>query len=142
MPGDIAKSASFSTALKLNEQPTLSRVQETERPRKTDEVQKGQEASSTGGQVLPLAAEKTAKDSKENSVEQAVSDIKDFVQNISRDLEFSVDDQSGRVIVTVLDSETQEVIRQIPPEEAVDLARKLQEQMGTESGGLLFQDNA
>ena len=48
-------------------------------------------------------------------------------QMVKRQLEFSIDDQSGRTVITVRDSDTQEVIRQIPNEEALNFARKLNE---------------
>ena len=38
--------------------------------------------------------------------------------NVGRDLRFEVDLNSRRAVIQVLDSETGEVIRQIPPEEA------------------------
>ena len=39
-------------------------------------------------------------------------------QTIGRDLRFEVDMESGRSVIQVLDSETGEIIRQIPPENA------------------------
>lgn len=39
-------------------------------------------------------------------------------QSIGRDLRFQVDLESGRSVIQVLDSETGEIIRQIPPENA------------------------
>ncbi|MCH9695731.1 MAG: flagellar protein FlaG [Gammaproteobacteria bacterium] len=39
-------------------------------------------------------------------------------QAIGRDLRFEVDMESGRSVIQVLDSETGEIIRQIPPENA------------------------
>ena len=43
----------------------------------------------------------------------ALSEISRAVQTIQRSLEFRVDDASGRTVITVKDSESQEVIRQI-----------------------------
>ncbi len=51
--------------------------------------------------------------------------LKDYVQNIRRELEFTVDEETDRVIVKVYDAETQEVIRQIPAEEVLNMARHL-----------------
>jgi flagellar protein FlaG len=39
-------------------------------------------------------------------------------QSIGRDLRFEVDMESGRSVIQVLDRDTGEVIRQIPPEKA------------------------
>ncbi len=57
----------------------------------------------------------------------AVSNINDHVQSLQRSLQFTVDEVSGKDIVTVLDKETQEVIRQYPSEEVLAIARRLSE---------------
>ena len=49
-------------------------------------------------------------------------------------LEFKVDDDSGRTVITVFHPETEEVIRQIPPEQALALAQQLREQQEEGSG--------
>ena len=69
------------------------------------------------------------------TVEQAVSDINDYVQTVSRDLQFRVDDALplGRSIVTVIDADTQETIREFPSEQALALAHQLREQAQEET---------
>ena len=59
------------------------------------------------------------------ALEEAVSKVSDFVQNYQRNLQFSVDGDSGRTIIKVVDAETEEVIREIPPEHVIKLARRL-----------------
>jgi flagellar protein FlaG len=54
-----------------------------------------------------------------------VGQLNELVQAIRRELEFSVDEQSGRTVITVVDAETREVIRQIPPEEVLTLVGRL-----------------
>jgi len=70
-----------------------------------------------------------------SSVEQAVSDINEYVQTVNRDLQFRVDDALplGRSIVTVIDSDTQETIREFPSEQALALAHQLREQVQEEA---------
>ena len=58
---------------------------------------------------------------------EAVSQLNDYVQSVSRDLQFEVDNDLGQTVVKVVDQETQEVIRQIPDEVALRLAEKLQQ---------------
>lgn len=72
-----------------------------------------------------------------DQVESAVSTIQDFVQSIRRDINFSLDDGSGRVVVKVTDASSGEVIRQIPSEEALQLAESL-----AEMRSLLFKAEA
>lgn len=57
----------------------------------------------------------------------AVSQLNDFVQSVQRNLEFEVDDDSGRTIVRVVDQQTDEVIREIPDELALRLAENLKQ---------------
>jgi flagellar protein FlaG len=99
----------------------------TSQPLRLSEPHKGtvheRNESAARGQSLPqdgtLGAGETEK------VESVVSQISDFVQNFQRDLQFSVDKDSGRIVVKVLDSETKEVIRTIPPEETLRMAERL-----------------
>ncbi|MBW1739575.1 MAG: flagellar protein FlaG [Deltaproteobacteria bacterium] len=50
------------------------------------------------------------------------------VQNIG--LEFAVDGGTGRIKVTVLDKETGEIVREVPPQQVLDLMAKIDEMMG------------
>jgi flagellar protein FlaG len=61
---------------------------------------------------------------------KAVSAINSYIQNLRRDLHFTVDEETDQVVVRVIDSETQEVIRQIPSEEVLALARSLEKNQG------------
>jgi len=70
---------------------------------------------------------KQANDEQQQDLGQAVSQLNDFVQNVQRDLQFEVDNESGQTIVKVVDQSTQEVIRQMPDEVALRLAEKLQQ---------------
>ena len=50
--------------------------------------------------------------------------LNDYVQNIRRRLEFRVDEATNRTVVTVIDQDTQEVIRQIPSAAALKLIQR------------------
>lgn len=64
---------------------------------------------------------------KQAKLDDAVSRLNDFVQSTQRDLYFNYDDDLGKTIVTVVDRKTDEVIRKIPSELALQLAEKLNE---------------
>ncbi len=49
------------------------------------------------------------------------------VQSIQRDLNFSVDDSTGDVVVQVIDGDSGKVVRQIPSEEILRLTERLDE---------------
>lgn len=71
----------------------------------------------------------------------AVRDINSFVQTQQRNLEFSVDEDTGMTVVKVVDPQTGDVIRQIPSEVALSLARALSE--GDEfRDGFMLRDRA
>ena len=58
-------------------------------------------------------------------VKQAARQLESFMESMNRYLEFRVDEDSGRTIVTVKDKSTGEVVRQIPSEEVLRLAHNL-----------------
>lgn len=60
-------------------------------------------------------------------LQDAVTKLNDYVQNIRRNLSFSIEESTGRTVVKVYDSETEELIRQIPSEETLRLAEAIQE---------------
>lgn len=63
-------------------------------------------------------------------VEEAVQKVVKFVEPLKNQLQFSVDDQSGQLLVKVIDQATKEVIRQIPSEEMVSIANALDRLQG------------
>ena len=71
------------------------------------------------------------------NITQQVSKMNEYVQSIQRDLNFSVDDSSGEVVVKVFDRETDELIRQFPTEEALKLAERMKENSEGGSGLIL-----
>lgn len=68
---------------------------------------------------------------KQEKIETAVAQMNEYIQSTQRDIEFNVDDTLGRTIVSVVDRESQEVIRQIPDEKFLKMARQLKEDMAT-----------
>ncbi len=68
----------------------------------------------------------------QEALEKVVSQLNAYIQNTQRDVDFSVDDSTGRVVVRVIDSESEEVIRQIPSEEMLAISRHLIESLETE----------
>lgn len=72
-------------------------------------------------------------------VEQALSIVNKAAVFEQRSLTFTMDEESGRTVVKVIDKNTEQMIRQIPSEELLRVSqdiKKLQEEMG-QSLGLL-----
>ena len=63
----------------------------------------------------------------EKQILEAVSALEQGAQSLRRSLAFTVHEATGRTVVTVSDKETGEVIRQIPPEETLDIAARIRE---------------
>ncbi|MDF3188190.1 flagellar protein FlaG [Pseudomonas paracarnis] len=78
-----------------------------------------------------------ADEPKRAALEQAVTDIREFVQASQRNLDFSIDDTTHRVVVKVIATDSGEVIRQIPSETALKLAQDL-----SKASSLLFDTKA
>jgi flagellar protein FlaG len=82
------------------------------------------------------------------TLQNAVDKINNSVQNIQRDLSFSVDDESGFTVIKVIDRQSGKLIRQIPTEEVIAISNVLNDiNPGSESEvlnerGLLFSNNA
>lgn len=72
-----------------------------------------------------------------DQLQTAVSDLQDFVQSVRRDINFNLDEESGRVVVNVTEAASGDVIRQLPSEEALRLSENL-----SEIRSLLFEAKA
>ncbi len=66
-------------------------------------------------------------EAEREKLQAAVSDIQGFVQSVRRDINFNLDEDSGRVVINVTEATSGDVIRQIPSEEALRLAENLSE---------------
>jgi len=58
-----------------------------------------------------------------------VDDINRTMKSMNKNLEFSVDKDSNRTVVKMVDVDTGEVIRQFPSEEALAISRSIDEQL-------------
>ena len=80
--------------------------------------------------VQPQAAKAVGNDDlggQPQSLDQAVSSLNDYMKVSHRDLDFSVDSDTGIQVVKVVASDTGEIIRQIPSEVALKLAQSLKD---------------
>ena len=71
------------------------------------------------------ASEARSEPVSREQLNQAIKATKDFVGPINSSLDFSVDEDTGSVVVKVIDKETKEVIRQFPSEEMLSIAKAL-----------------
>lgn len=83
---------------------------------------------STG--VPSVATVQAAGQVSQEDLSQAVDDINKSLQFLANGLVFSVDESSKRQIVKVVDSHTNEILRQFPTEQALQLAKVLDQVLG------------
>lgn len=80
----------------------------------------------------------TSSSGSEEDVQDAVDKLNEAIKTMaSNGLEFSVDKDAKVVVVKVVDRQTEEVIRQIPSEEVLQIAKAMEKLKG-----LLVQDKA
>lgn len=76
----------------------------------------------------PQEKETTAPMTRE-ALEKTVKQLNELSRGQERNLQFSVDEVLDLTVITVVDTETEEVIRQIPSEEVLRLAHHLEREM-------------
>lgn len=70
-------------------------------------------------------------------VERIVREVNDNLLAMHTELNFSVDKETDKIVLKIINSKTHEVIRQIPAEEALRIASRLSKLLG-----LLIDGNA
>jgi flagellar protein FlaG len=60
-------------------------------------------------------------------IESVTRQIDSFLRSINKSLQFRVDQATGEMIVTIRDDETGEVIRQVPGEDALRIAQRIED---------------
>ncbi|HEU4780088.1 MAG TPA: flagellar protein FlaG [Steroidobacteraceae bacterium] len=80
--------------------------------------------------VEKVPAAKPARPVEIPKIESVTRQIDTFLRSTNRALQFRVDDASGRMVVSITDAETGEVIRQVPGEEALRMAERIEASIG------------
>lgn len=63
-------------------------------------------------------------------LEKVAQQLQDFVGEMNRGLEFSVDKDSGRDVIKVIDKTSGDLVKQFPSEEVLTLVARLSEMVG------------
>lgn len=88
----------------------------------------GGNAAPVGGNNLP--DESPPPEVARRDVERAIERIAELARSTQRGIRFAVDEGSGRTVITVINAATNEIVRQIPEEEVLAIARALRAQNG------------
>ena len=59
------------------------------------------------------------------AMKAAAEQIESYLKSVGRELQFSVDEETGETVITVRDASTGEIVRQIPKAEAMRIAHSL-----------------
>jgi len=105
-------------------------------PKKSVEAEGSIKAATKTPAPIQALPESQNTDNKQQ-ITNAVKDINHFFQMAQRSLEFTIDEASGHMVMQIKDTQTNEVIRQIPGEDALKLAKQLDDVKG-----VLFKANA
>lgn len=97
----------------------------------------GGEAANTPAVTLPENAQVKKADASREDVNKAVEMLNSVAASFSQSIQFSVDADTRKNIVKVVDRESNQVIRQFPTEEAVSIAKAIDRFQG-----LLIKDKA
>jgi flagellar protein FlaG len=93
------------------------------------------EAAQTA-QAVPEAAKAERAQLEREQLKELAARMEELAGSFNRGLRFSVDEDSGRQVVTVVDKTSGETIRQIPTEELLDIIARL-----AKAGGGLIDIN-
>lgn len=96
-----------------------------------------QKSDATATQTEVAVDKPQGAETSRQQVEDAVKAVNDFLKPLNNSLQFNIDDDTGKTVVKVVDSSTQEVIRQFPSEEMLTIAKAIDKMKG-----LLIQQKA
>ncbi len=132
----------MTTLDKIDTSATIARSRQVE---SSTAVQGRQEIAALGKSMPVAKPEGAPPEQRKKELDQAVKNVSGYVQNITRELNFSIDEELDRPVVTVLDEDSGEIIRQIPSEEMLELARNISDFKDKSSTqgvkGVLFQSD-
>lgn len=77
-----------------------------------------------------------------SDLDQAVADLQRYVDGLDRSLSFRRDESIDRSIITVRDANTNQLVRQIPAEEIVEIARQIRQDLDAKRAGMLLRGDA
>ncbi len=82
--------------------------------------------------AAPASTTATSDASKptDKQVDHAVSKLNDFAAANASSLSFAKDDTSGKMVIKIMDTETNTLIRQIPSQEAIHIAQSIDKLQG------------
>jgi len=91
----------------------------------SDDVAASRKAKDSGDQVEQASVEKSS-----IQPEELLKQIKGLTEDGAYSVRFETDDDAQELVVKIVDTESDEVIRQVPAEEVLELSARLEELRG------------
>jgi flagellar protein FlaG len=63
-------------------------------------------------------------------IEQIVSELNNFIQIFNTKIAFEIDKETKKTVLKIIDAQSNEIIRQIPPEELLAISKRISELLG------------
>jgi len=99
-------------------------------PRPDERPVAATESGAVAGRPVRAGADVVTTPPSKDDVSAAVSKLNEAMLSSSQSLKFEIDDDSKRIVVKIIDQSTQEVVRQMPTEEALQMAKSIDKMQG------------
>ncbi|AGB42113.1 flagellar protein FlaG [Halobacteroides halobius DSM 5150] len=93
---------------------------------KIEQTQQVQEVNNKNNQ----SASEQEKGFTKEKLQEGVNKLNEAVQAFHEELQFELHKESGRLMTKVVNTESNEVIKEIPPKEVLDMLGKIKEMVG------------
>ena len=97
---------------------------------KTAYFDKSRQQADVEAPPLPGSNADVTEEQYKTDIAQAVENMRSAGDLFNKRLDFRVDEATNRIVVKVIDTRTDKVIKEIPPEQLLHLAAKIQEMVG------------
>lgn len=127
-----AAAGAASSAQQTSPQQADQTQQQVQQAQKAEQAQKVSDQEVRAKEALQETEQVSAEE-----LQAAIDRLNELMKDGQRSLAFSVDEELGEVVVKVMDTKTEQLIRQIPNEESLKFAKNLEGVLG-----VIFNDRA
>ena len=108
----------------INPRQNAQRMNLENRERRTERTENIRE------KVESLDKDQLSAEELRDDLEEKIDDMNDIMETLDEKLSFKLHDKTERIMTRIIDIKTKEVIKEMPPEEMLDLAARIHEMVG------------
>jgi flagellar protein FlaG len=109
----------------------INQMQNTERINSVSNRETDRNKKNNNRDLLESVKEnKLSSDKLKKELEEKIDDMNSIMETLEEKLSFKLHDDTDRIMTQIIDIKTEEVIKEMPPEEMLDLAAKIHEMVG------------